>query len=1124
MRKTLFALLCACMLTHSIFSQPIEYKISLSVTTTAATCQGNGEIHCSITYDPRLDIDQVRYFYIPLSGLDSIVETSLPDITHLRPGGYKIKVSALCNTGLSGENAFIILTDSLNDVVVGSAYEIPHSWMIYNIYAFSAPYGIVPSMTCQPTGKIQLKIQQGTFPYLVDVWKITSSDTFLYKSVTFDTNMYLGNNPSRYDFEDYYTIDSLDIGTYRILCSDGCGYHMPYLQVSVPKVKYYDSRDFHLLRNSSGTPESNNIITFKEIADTISHDGFNSDYYRQTKNGQNAYYYRFVNPTLRYGIYDTTSWTPMPTFELSTWLYDTLTKLNSYGDIWGREVLLQLQPECGDTLFSYPFTIFSHGNNYMYIGSKTTNSHVNQGYGDYCGSYNPTAEYDMINMDITPWHFTEYCSAIDSINCTQYYGYTKSGGISNPIIGVTYHSYITFPLKHNIINLSHDTLVSKGIMEGNNYQWVYHLLQERNFHHDKLLVEITDANDNPVFADTITYSSDTIHCAETSRYTRYYWDEWAGHNMEEYLCPADSHYVAIYQPTGYVGVMNINNESHYTYERDTIRLVESPGGNFYNFTAMPNTDGYWEVYRDNSDNHAVIGKSLLQRGSSRYLGFKMGDRNLLPGRYIWIVNRPCPQNDTIVMDLEYDLPHIEEYPKYVFDTTCTALNIIPIKGQYASGGMDMETFFQVYSGDTLTHTASAVRKNDTLSIGIPGTYKIGMYTLPRNDEVLLTKNPCFVHDTLIEWDNETIVLDYIYGHVCNEEDEEGFVRVRGKHGRKPYTYTLYSASGGSGTVIATNSTGIFDHVPVRFEQRVSVELTDACNAHFITDLTISDMDKIRKCWTGDNQNFVSMVLGDTCHLYGLSLGGVSYHWSGPNGFSCNERNATAVIQSEADAGVYRIAIEGGGCGVMRDSVVVLALDDTRPCPDAIDYDGNVYHAIRINGLCWTQTNLRSEHYSDGRPIDSVRTYEHPNFTPEEVVDIFGMLYYWAEAVDSAHTHVVDAAGHIQGICPEGWYLPTRAQYERLALWGAPALRSPDYWINGAGGTNETGFTALPAGFYSGYRKRFVNLLGETRFWSANPDNFSENPHYYTLNFYCSEMQTEEKDAQDAYSIRCILAE
>jgi len=482
MKKKHFLLLCIYLWTFSIFSQPTDYKIHLSAVATPATCQGNGEIHCTITYNPEIQIEQVRYFYIPLSGIDSIMETTLPDITHLRPGDYKIKVSALCRTGLAGEEANIIISDSIEQLTVETNYTIPYSWMLYNIYAFSAPYGIVPSTSCAPTGKLQVKIQHGTFPYHLDIWKITPTDTLFYRAVTFDSNMYQGSDSLRYNYKDYYTIDSLEVGTYQILCSDGCGYFMPTLKATVPKVKYYDSKDFHLLRNSSGIPESRNIITFKELNDEISHLGYNDDYYRQTMHGERVMNYRFINPTMREGVYDTTAWKRMPAFEGSTFLYDTLAQLNDYGDVWARDILLQLQPECQDTLFSYPFTIYSHGYNYSYLGTQRINYHAIGGHIDYCGYYDDDIQYDLINSNLTVYHARESCQEYpDSIGCTSYYGYTKSGGITILPMSMMYHSYITFPLKHNIINISQDTLVSKKIMDGNDYPWEYHLLEGMDF-------------------------------------------------------------------------------------------------------------------------------------------------------------------------------------------------------------------------------------------------------------------------------------------------------------------------------------------------------------------------------------------------------------------------------------------------------------------------------------------------------------------------------------------------------------------------------------------------------------------------------------------------------------------
>ena len=234
-------------------------RIELSATSVAATCQGNGEIHCSVTYSDGLDIEQLRYFYIPLSGIDSIMETSLPYITHLRPGNYMVKVSALCNTGLPQGDRYVVISDSA-EILVESAYTIPSSGMIYNIYSHTLPYGIVPSMACEPTGKIQVKIQDGTFPYHLDIWTVTDTGLVFFRAQDFDTLEHFGADSMRYDYLHYYTIDSLPAGTYRIICHDGCGYHTPYLQAIVPKVKHYDHIYNHQLRNSSGDPESYNVI------------------------------------------------------------------------------------------------------------------------------------------------------------------------------------------------------------------------------------------------------------------------------------------------------------------------------------------------------------------------------------------------------------------------------------------------------------------------------------------------------------------------------------------------------------------------------------------------------------------------------------------------------------------------------------------------------------------------------------------------------------------------------------------------------------------------------------------------------------------------------------------------
>lgn len=64
----------------------------------------------------------------------------------------------------------------------------------------------------------------------------------------------------------------------------------------------------------------------------------------------------------------------------------------------------------------------------------------------------------------------------------------------------------------------------------------------------------------------------------------------------------------------------------------------------------------------------------------------------------------------------------------------------------------------------------------------------------------------------------------------------------------------------------------------------------------------------------------------------------------------------------------------------------------------------------------------------------------------------------------------------------------------------------------------------PAGFYNGTRKRFENLLGETRFWSTSSDENSENTPFFSMTFPCHKLGKKEDTDNFSYSIRCILEE
>lgn len=188
------------------------------------------------------------------------------------------------------------------------------------------------------------------------------------------------------------------------------------------------------------------------------------------------------------------------------------------------------------------------------------------------------------------------------------------------------------------------------------------------------------------------------------------------------------------------------------------------------------------------------------------------------------------------------------------------------------------------------------------------------------------------------------------------------------------------------------------------------------------------------------------------------------------------------------------------------------------CPEAVDCEGNMYQSVRIGCDCWTQRNLESTKYSDCTGIPGV--YEYANWLHPDTagnVAVYGRLYTFEAAVrDSAD----NGHGHIQGICPEGWYLPTPDKYIWLNTYGAQALKSPQYWVDG-GGDNSTGFSALPAGYFNGEKNRFEGLLSETYFWSSRIVDGAVGESLFLLRHHCDDVLESLIYSGLAYSVRCI---
>jgi len=195
-----------------------------------------------------------------------------------------------------------------------------------------------------------------------------------------------------------------------------------------------------------------------------------------------------------------------------------------------------------------------------------------------------------------------------------------------------------------------------------------------------------------------------------------------------------------------------------------------------------------------------------------------------------------------------------------------------------------------------------------------------------------------------------------------------------------------------------------------------------------------------------------------------------------------------------------------------------------------DADGNVYNTVRIGCDCWMAENLASTTYSDttcglsNSPIAVSLAY-YAALYPDTVANVntYGRLYSWYSAVGlpegSTGNPCLNSDNHITGACPAGWYLPSDEDYLNLYSYGMANLMSPSGWLY-SNGTNGTGFTALPGGYYNAAAGEFYNLIGNGYFWSSQETTIMEALNC-EMTYSCPDATLISSSRHNGYSVRCI---
>jgi uncharacterized protein (TIGR02145 family) len=143
-------------------------------------------------------------------------------------------------------------------------------------------------------------------------------------------------------------------------------------------------------------------------------------------------------------------------------------------------------------------------------------------------------------------------------------------------------------------------------------------------------------------------------------------------------------------------------------------------------------------------------------------------------------------------------------------------------------------------------------------------------------------------------------------------------------------------------------------------------------------------------------------------------------------------------------------------------------------------------------------------------------------------DVYGRLYDWNEAVNGAASNLTTPSG-VQGVCPDGWHLPSDAEWTELTDYViansagsstdniGPYLKSTSGFNDAGNGTDDFGFSGLPGGNRGGNSYHNVGNFGY--WWSST--EYSSTGLYRHLFYGSDRFYRYYFNKSGAFSVRCL---
>ncbi len=272
-------------------------------------------------------------------------------------------------------------------------------------------------------------------------------------------------------------------------------------------------------------------------------------------------------------------------------------------------------------------------------------------------------------------------------------------------------------------------------------------------------------------------------------------------------------------------------------------------------------------------------------------------------------------------------------------------------------------------------------------------------------------------------------------------------------------------------------------------------------------------------------------------------------------------SSSVKATEQVDGSSSSVTSSGGSAGVegsSSSSVILSSSSEESSIKDGSEYnasantltdlrDGQVYKTVTIGTQTWMAENLNYAYIGvkfnyNGNTSDSTSwCYDNDPANCEK----YGRLYTWSAVMDSAAQFSVNAGTKCgydktctpnnphRGICPEGWHVPTKEEYDTLYTFiggestagntAGKLLKSTTGWkdYNGkiGNGIDSYGFSVLPAGHRDDYGY-FRNEGADAGLWSAS-EYSSDNAWYLSFFFFYGSADQYTMGKCYGFSLRCL---